>query len=126
MLAATSTLTGRAVPTNPTRPEFNPATRSLSTPRRGAVRAAGNAIAAGGATVDGATGPFGGSAAGTISLTGNGITAGDLSADGGNAPNVTPSVAAGAGGTISVSSSGGASLGSLTAQGGNAYNGGVP
>ncbi|MFL5828788.1 MAG: hypothetical protein ACJ76X_02625 [Solirubrobacteraceae bacterium] len=91
-----------------------------------AVTAGGQLIAAGGATVDGATGPFGGSAGGTISLTGNGTTAGDLSADGGNAPNVTPSVAAGAGGTISVSSSGGASLGSLSAQGGNAYNGGVP
>jgi hypothetical protein len=91
-----------------------------------ALRAGGELTAAGGATVDGATGQAGGSAAGALSLIGNGMTAGDLSADGGNAPNVTPSVAAGAGGTISVSSSGGASLGSLSAQGGNAYNGGVP
>jgi hypothetical protein len=89
------------------------------------VNAAGQLTAAGGATVDGATGPAGGSPAGAVSLTGNGVTAGDLSADGGNAPNITPPVAAGAGGFINVASSGGASLGSVTAQGGNAYNGGV-
>ncbi len=89
------------------------------------LSATGPLTAAGGAHVDGATGPGGGSAAGLISLTGAGVTTGDLTAQGGNAPNVTTPPPAGPGGSITVTSSGGASLGSLLAQGGNAYNGGI-
>ncbi len=77
------------------------------------------------AHVDGATGPAGGSPAGAISLSGSDVTAGDLTAPGGNAPSGASPPPAGAGGSLSVRSLGGASLGRLLAEGGNAYSGGL-
>ena len=89
------------------------------------LSANGPLTAAGGAYVDGATGPTGGSGAGIISLTGAGVASGDLSAQGGNGPNGTNPPPAGPGGSVSVNSSGNAVLGNLLAEGGNGYGGGV-
>ncbi len=77
------------------------------------------------AHVDGATGPGGGSPAGAIGISGADVTTGDLTAQGGNAPGGGSPPPAGAGGSLSVRSLGGASLGRLLAAGGNAYSGGL-